>query len=164
MTTIAFTGHRPKDLPGLTYQQFARALDALGVGLRRDLHFVVGGALGTDTWAAEYALTRGIPYTLITPFELDVMDRFWGEADQKRLTGHALNAVEHRRVHTGGYDVRAYQQRNEAMVDAADVVFAVYTGKRGGGTYNCIRYAIKAGKPVYNLFPLSGKLRPIKSI
>jgi uncharacterized phage-like protein YoqJ len=163
MHTIAFTGHRPKDIPGIGFIEFAAALDALVKG-RTDLHFVVGGALGTDSWAATYALTRNIPYTLVTPFDLDVMTRFWTDAAKKSLRTQRNAAEAHIVINPGAYDVRAYQTRNEAMVDQADVVFAVYNGKRGGGTYNCIRYALKAGKPVYNLFPLNGRMRQIAAL
>jgi uncharacterized phage-like protein YoqJ len=162
MKRIAFTGHRPKDLGGKTYLDFRAALDALGVGERRDLHFIVGGALGVDTWAAEYALSHKIPYTMITPFTSEVMGRFWPQLDRDLLAMYADRAAEYRVITTGPYDVGAYQQRNEAMVDTADVVFAVWTGKTMGGTANCIRYAQRMDKPIYNLWPLDGKLRLIK--
>ena len=61
-----------------------------------------------------------------------------------------------------GEIVRAYQQRNEAMVNNANYVFAVWTGKPVGGTANCIRYALSQGKDVYNLCPLNGKIRLVK--
>jgi uncharacterized phage-like protein YoqJ len=163
MKTIAFTGHRPKDLGGLRYQAFADALDVLIHG-RTDIQFVVGGALGVDTWAAEYAMSRGISFTLITPFTISTMARFWSEIQTARLVSSAVHATNHIIINDGAYDVRSYDLRNHAMVDLADVVFAVYTGKRGGGTYNCIKYALAQGKPVYNMLPNLGKLRPITSI
>ena len=163
--TIAFTGHRPHDLNGETYQQFAAALDALGVGKRRDLYFVVGGALGTDTWAAWYAIHNDIPYHLILPFEPAVMTQRWTECAKETLTTH-INCADAFTVVTGGetYDIRNYQTRNKMMVDIADIVFAVWNGRLLGGTANCVRYALSAGKQVYNLYPLNGKLRIIRSI
>jgi uncharacterized phage-like protein YoqJ len=163
MHTIAFTGHRPKDLPGTGYLDFRDALDMLVKG-RTDLRFIVGGALGTDTWAAEYALSHHIPYTLVTPFDLGVMSQFWNPTQRECLRIYAEHATDHITICSGEYDIRAYQARNEYMVDHADVVFAVYNGKRGGGTYNCIRYALAQGKPVYNLWPLNGRLRIIREV
>ena len=148
MKSIAFTGHRPKDLMGKRYLDFRDALIAI-VKDRTDLHFVVGGALGVDTWAAEFAIAHGIPFTLVLPFRPEVMGKYWTQ-----LQRHIIHDEP-------SYDVRAYQLRNEFMVNAADIVLAVWTGKKDGGTANCIRYALQVGKPAYNLWPLQGKLRPI---
>jgi uncharacterized phage-like protein YoqJ len=164
-TVIAFTGHRPKDLNGLSYQQFRDSLDALNVGIRKDLYFVTGGALGVDTWAAWYAIHNEIPYHLVLPFQPEVMTQMWREYDRETLRTH-INLADRFTVVSGGekYDIRNYQRRNEAMVDEASVVFTVWTGRLLGGTANCIRYALKEGKPVYNLLPFNGRLRSVKEI
>lgn len=165
MHTIAFTGHRPQDLPkDMGYQTFAEALDALGVSKRTDLRFVVGGALGTDSWAATYAITHGIDFDLVLPFKPEVMGRFWSEVDRVCLQTAIHCADSYRVIHEGTYAPEFYQRRNEAMVDKADHVFALWSGKPRGGTTNCIRYALTSGKPVYNLWPLDGKLRPVTSL
>ena len=46
------------------------------------------------------------------------------------------------------------QQRNEYMVDNADLLLAFACGEKTGGTYNTIRYAKHKNKPVY-LFDLA---------
>ena len=161
-TTIAFTGHRPKDLEGATYMAFRDALDALGTTTRTDLRFVVGGALGVDHWAAVYAQANSIPYTVVLPFPPEVMGKFWSDADRKHLAADIDGSEELRIVNHLQYDVRDYQKRNEWMVDMADVVFAVWTGKQVGGTANCIRYAKQMRVPVWNLWPLDGKLHRVK--
>jgi uncharacterized phage-like protein YoqJ len=164
-TVIAFTGHRPKDLDGLSYQQFRDSLDALNVGIRRDLYFVTGGALGVDTWAAWYAIHNDIPYHLILPFHSQIMTQMWRDYDRATLQTH-INLADRFTTVSGGekYDIRNYQRRNEAMVDEANVVFAVWNGRLLGGTANCIRYALRKEKPVYNLLPFNGKLRSVKEI
>jgi uncharacterized phage-like protein YoqJ len=163
--TIAFTGHRPRDLNGETYAQFRDALDALGVGKRKDLYFVVGGALGVDTWAAWYAIHNDIPYHLILPFEPAVMTQRWTEYAKETLTTH-INLADAYTVMSGGdqYRIENYQRRNEAMVNIADVVFAVWNGRLLGGTANCIRYALRKERPTYNLYPLNGRMRKVKEI
>ena len=163
MTVIAWTGHRPKDLPARTYMEFRDCLDALGMGARKNVEFVVGGALGVDTWAAEYALSHHIPYTLILPFPVAVMAKFWNPAQASNLRTYAEGALSVQIIHDeDSYDVRAYQLRNEAMVNAADVVFAVWNYKAVGGTANCIRYALSVGKDVWNLWPLDQKLHRVR--
>lgn len=162
MTTIAWTGHRPKDMPGTTYMEFRSAMDAVGLGARKDVAFITGGALGADTWAAEYALTNHLPYTIILPFPVVTMTEFWTAIQRHVLEIHIEHASDVQIVHDElTYDVRAYQRRNEEMVNRADYVFAVWTGKQIGGTANCIRYALKMGKPVFNTLPLTGRLHRI---
>lgn len=151
MYTISFTGHRPKDLPrGLDFNAFAAGLDAL-LKARTDLHFIAGGALGVDTWAAEYAILRSIPLTIITPFTPNVMTRFWSQQDRMTLERHIGAAVQAFSIGADFYNPSMYQRRNEAMVDRADCVFAVWTGKTHGGTWNCIQYALRKKTPVLNL-------------
>lgn len=166
MKTIAWTGHRPKDLhPSFTYQQFAAILDGLKVNERADIAFITGGALGIDTWAAEYAITRGIPLDLHLPFRFQVQSKGWSDYATKTLEAHIAQANSVKVIHPGDYDVSAYQKRNISMVDDADIVFTVWTGKKFGGTFNCIRYALNsAHKEVYNLLPADGKLHHIRSI
>lgn len=155
MQYIAFTGHRPQDLPrGATYAAFAAALDLQISPL--DTTFICGGALGVDTWAAEYAISRGIPFILALPFQISDMTKFWPQQARATLALHWLRASQVHVVHPNGYDVRAYQERNAWMVDHADVVMAVWTGKTSGGTANCIAYAKRCSKPVYNLLRPNG--------
>lgn len=164
MTFIAFTGHRPKDLPfEFNYQSFAQRLDSLGIP-DSDSSFIAGGALGVDTFAAEYALQRGLPLHLHLPFTQSVMSNMWHPQARATLARHADHAVSVRIIHPGDYDVSAYQLRNESMVHAADVVYAVWTGRPVGGTANCIRFALKRDVPVYNLLPLTGGLHPVSLV
>jgi uncharacterized phage-like protein YoqJ len=45
-----------------------------------------------------------------------------------------------------------YQKRNEWMVDHAQMVIAVWDGS-SGGTANCVKYALKQGKRVWQINP-----------
>lgn len=166
---IAWTGHRPKDLPrDFGYLQFAQALDTLGMHERKDVRFITGGALGVDTWAAEYAISRGIEFDLHLPFNPEVMGRFWTPAQQSTLAMHVWKSRHMKVLGREFYEVQRYQERNESMVDAATVVFTVWSGKTNGGTANCIRYALNKGVAVFNLLPKNrdrlGKLRAVESI
>lgn len=155
MTTIAFTGHRPKDLPaGFSYSSFTRELERWLTITPEDMRFMCGGALGIDSWAAEYAMRNGIPFDLALPFRPRVMSNRWPIIAVDRLRAHIAAAeTVHIINDTGAYDVRAYQLRNEFMVNAADHVLAFWSGKPYGGTANCIRYALQVDRPVTNLLP-----------
>lgn len=169
MTTFAFTGHRPKDLPlGFDQERFYGILNhvlnsgsRLGNATPQPDAFITGGALGIDTFAAEYALDHGIYLSIITPFTPDVMTKFWRYEDRERLLTH-LNMANATRCLGDHYDGSLYQRRNEAMVDAAEAVLAFWTGKRYGGTFNCIAYALRREKPVVNL--IDGKVHFVRSI
>lgn len=162
-TTIAWTGHRPGDLMPNSKDMLFNALDMLGVDKREDLRFVVGGALGTDSYAARYAMTRGIPFSLILPFRPSIMTAKWLQYDRDLLDMQIDTAIDVQIIHDEeSYDVRAYQERNIAMVNRAEVVFAVWTGKPFGGTFNCIQYAKEVNKQIWNLWPLDGKLHAVR--
>jgi len=156
MPTLAFTGHRPQDLPtDWTSQTFSRHFDLLMPRISRywPAAFVTGGALGVDSFAASYALNVGAALHLVLPFTPDVMGARWGLEARKRLDFHIRHAASVDVLHQGPYNGSAtYQRRNEAMVDRADLLVAVWSGKRQGGTWNCIRYAHSVGRPMVNIF------------
>ena len=48
--------------------------------------------------------------------------------------------------------------RNHRLVEAAEVLLAVYNGERRGGTAATVRYAQKRGKKIIILDPVSLKI------
>jgi hypothetical protein len=46
-----------------------------------------------------------------------------------------------------------YQKRNEWMVNHGDEGISMWTGKRSGGTYNCLKYANGLRVRVTNIYP-----------
>lgn len=155
MRNIAITGHRPKDLPpGYNIENVRRALlnyrpDALHP--KGTASFITGGALGIDQMVATVAMDWNLYYEVILPFPVETMARFW-TAHQRMWLEHLIENADYHEVIGGAtYDPAMYQRRNERMVDRADAVFAFWTGKRHGGTANCIRYALAQKKGVWNL-------------
>lgn len=167
MKTVAFTGHRPDKLGGYNEDnpiakcvkhELSVAIDAMiGKGYRRFIH---GGALGVDTWAGEivsdYALWYGIRtdikiYSdLFRPFENQ--EAKWPKECKIRylkLMDRCDNVIT---VCEPGYASWKMQKRNEAMVDASDLVIAVWDGT-DGGTANCVRYAQRKGKEIVIINP-----------
>lgn len=89
--------------------------------LPRGVTVVTGGARGVDQAAAEAAKEAGLPVEVILP-ELE------GCTKHYEMT-------------------RAYYARNQKIVDRSDLVIA-FTHKPTGGTWDTIRRAVRAGKPV----------------
>lgn len=162
MTVLAFTGHRPKDLPpNVTFGRFAQAMDELLDKYVLDSlpDFVTGGALGVDTWAAQYAIDLHANLNLILPFSIPVMTKFWQDKDRERLYEHARYATSTTGLmvidQTGRYNPAAYQRRNIAMIDRCDTLIAVWSGKTHGGTWNAIQYARSINKPIAYIWSAS---------
>jgi uncharacterized phage-like protein YoqJ len=152
---ICGTGHRPNKLGGYSIEVYSQIegiivdyLDDLGGDQRDDLTIISGGALGWDQCLASAASRWNIPYKMYLPF-LD-FDSKWPKSSRDHLNDLCSTAKEVRYVCDGGYAPWKMQVRNEAMVNDSDLVLAYWDGS-AGGTYNCIRYAEKVGKPIVNL-------------
>ena len=160
---ICGTGHRPDKLGG--YGQGVRGkLISVAVKALYDLTagtwkkgtiptVISGGALGWDQAIADAALQKSYNLHFYLPFE--DFDRKWPDESRKHLKYQMVRAEEYgglvKYISEPGYEVWKMQRRNEAMVDAADVVLALWNGTPGG-TANCIRYAEKVGKKIVNVW------------
>jgi uncharacterized phage-like protein YoqJ len=152
----AITGHRPKDLPDLNWVE--SALTDAYAELKAD-HVIQGMAAGVDLIAAKAAYKSGIPYTCAKPWA-NHKGRMAGSAgftdswntyyDNALRYAAKIVDVNPTNSYPGPW---IYQERNEWMVNHADILIAVWTGKKKGGTYNCVKYAMKAGVEIYHLDP-----------
>ena len=153
---IAITGHRPKDLGRIGRDvimahtmTLIRRANERWPGETITLH--TGAAIGVDLWVAEAAIAAGVRNHLHPPLKDPAIyaQRGWTIADAdllKKITG--LSDVV---CQTCPRPVAPeYQRRNEHMVDSSRLVIAFWTGKRSGGTYNCIQYAKRMDVPVLN--------------
>lgn len=157
ITTIAITGHRPDSFLQSHYslETIKRLAEDTIFVLKKqydgNLMFNVGGAIGTDQWAADACIALNIKYKIYLPFTPEVQSKFWSEEHKSVLRDQIMKANGLEIVDpTGKYHVSKYQERNKRMVDDANFVLAFWVGKRKGGTYNCIKYALKQSKLVYN--------------
>lgn len=162
--TACFTGHRPTKLGGYnednnTARYVKNTLyevikDCLSQDIR---NFIWGGAIGVDQWAASECirLRDGEEYllhlSLYQPFKN--MDIKWNQ--MTRLHFHKLAKLSDQivTVSEGDYSSMKMQIRNMAMVDASDLVIAVYDGTPGG-TANCVEYAKSKGKQILYIDPI----------
>lgn len=149
---IACTGHRPSKLPRTGYDLTPLiALVKPWLATRKPDAVISGMALGWDTAVAIAALDLGIPVRGYVPFvgQADA----WPIRSQEVYRSILQRCESIRVVSLGGYEVWKMQARNEAMVDDADMVLALWNGEKGG-TANCVAYAEKQKKPIENLWEI----------
>ena len=92
-----------------------------GLGRRKITEVITGGARGIDTLAFQAAEKAGIRNILFLP-------------DRTKFRGKMI--------------LKAFQARNEQIVDCCDVLLAVWDG-RSRGTRNTLTYARKVNKPAF---------------
>jgi len=90
---------------------------------RKITEVITGGARGIDTLAFQAAETMGIRTIQFLP-------------DRTKFRGKMI--------------LRAFQTRNEQIVDRCDVLLAVWDGK-SRGTENTLSYARKVHKPMFQI-------------
>ena len=151
---IAGTGHRPDKIGG----QEEQVREAIRVRLGHYLPSLVisGMALGYDQWLAEEAQKLGFPVCAAIPF-LGQEDRW--PPDARRVYEEILSKCASRwyihfsRPTSYAHAVQLLQERNEWMVDRANLILSCYNGDPSGGTANCIRYAQVRLKTIDNINP-----------
>lgn len=147
---IAFTGHRSEDCRSEDDVR-ARVRNALSDTPEAVEAVICGMANGFDLWAAHEAHSLGIPVWVARPWTTHaarVEDRDL-YLELVRICSR-YHVVETATLNYPGPWV--YHKRNEWMVDNATHVMAYWNGKRKGGTFACINYANKVGKPLRNIY------------
>lgn len=159
---LAFTGHRPEDLPpefGADYSNKAWStvksliqskIKAFGT------HVVIcGGARGLDTAAALAVLDlkmRGAAVSLHLELPFKGQEALWPEEDQL-LYQEILRRADSVHYQSDSYTTDyLYLARNKAMVDQAEALLALWNYKESGGTYYTVRYAVSKAKPIINIW------------
>ena len=181
--TICFTGRRPKDLFGYyNYDAYKEIQDVLSPIL--ETHYtangvrnaISGGAQGFDQLAfwTVHTFSKKHPdmkNTVYIPFY--GQDGRWtenglfGRNEYRRMLSLADEVKYVRDMLPNGdrYNIPALLiKRNEAMVDDADIVIALYPfdmdwKTMSGGTANCMRYAHRNHKPIQQIDPFTKQVR-----
>ena len=161
----AFTGHRPQSLPFGSNEQDERCQKLKAV-LEQEIervysekgvtHFITGMALGVDTFAAEAVLHLKEKYPEITlecaiPCETQAVK--WNEQQRDRYFGIVERCDKETMLQTH-YTPDCMEKRNRYMVNACDVVIAVWDG-RPSGTGKTVQYAKEQGKEIIVIDPKS---------
>jgi len=148
---VCATGHRPNKLGGYSDEAFDRLVKVMGVWLKENKPDIAvsGMALGVDQAFAVAAIRLKIPVHAYVPCKNH--SSRWPEKSQK-LYDKILGRCDVVKFITDGeYTNSCMQLRNIAMVDAADLVLAVWDGT-AGGTGNCVKYAESKEKKITNLY------------
>lgn len=148
---ICGTGHRPSKLGGYGFFAQSLLIDFATFQLDRlKPKLVISGmALGWDQALAAAAWTLKIPYNAYIPF---IGQEFmWPEESQKRYEELLKGAASVVNSCGEGYAAWKMQKRNEDMVNASDLVLALWNGTTGG-TSNCVSYASKNGVEILNVW------------
>lgn len=175
MTTLMVTGHRKILPPGGANppwpdanqlvaahhqkMQDTVAMHLLGMMNQMDLDTCITGmALGADQIFAKAAISLkelGYSLGLIAALPFAGQESKWPSASKATYNQILSKCDQCVPVSEPGYAAWKMQKRNEWMVDRADYVLAVWDGNQGGGTYNCVSYAIQQRKSMLRLDPSS---------
>lgn len=154
---VAISGHRPERIDNWQYVETQLKHAFFDLDAR---HVIQGMAAGVDLVSARFAYQMHIPYTAAVPWRGHTPrqeDRFQYE--------QALKHAAHIHYVSDALDFQGpwmYHDRNHWMVDHANVLIAVWDGRRAGGTYACTKYAIKKGVPVWHINPKEYKVGWLK--
>ena len=148
-----FTGHRPEKL----YITESEAKELLRTEIRKAVSvginvFISGMARGIDMWAAEVVLEEresnpDIKLICASPY-LGFETR-WRESERRRYNS-IIDEADLVEYICDKYFIKAFQIRNEWMVNHSARVIAAYNGI-SGGTRNTINYAKKKNVEVINI-------------
>jgi len=165
MVRVCITGHRPDPFLVSHYEldTVIRLAEDVAYTLKREygdeLLLNLGGAIGADQWMGSAAIKNSIRFGLFLPFLPQVQARFWSDGQRTELDRQMRSASRIVVVDSSGkYDVARYHERDCLMVDEADFVVAFWVGRRRGGTFATMAYALSKSKFVFNA--MDG-LRPV---
>ena len=166
--SCAFTGHRPHKFPW-RYDETDNRCVALKSALMEQIaalvetgitDFYSGGADGVDCWASLIVLELkkkkpALRLHMLLPY-VGQADK-WSDSAQERYRFILSQADSLEYVSHDYYD-GCMLDRNRRLVDAADLLLAVYNGERRGGTAATVRYARKLGRRVIIVDPILLKI------
>jgi uncharacterized phage-like protein YoqJ len=121
------------------------------VGELSDQHpgatWLTGGAVGTDQIATRALLERGERVELVLPFPDAIQAARWTGRQHDTLRDHIARVAAVHVVHPR-YTATGYRDRNQHMVDHADLLLACWNGRPGSGTAMTVRMAQHRRIPV----------------
>ncbi len=158
-----FTGHRPQNLPFGFNEGDSRCI-ALKKRLKEEIekqitengvtHFISGMALGVDTYVAEIVLDLKRTYqgiTLEVAIPCEDQPNKWKERDRDRYYS-LVEQCDKETMVSKRYTSDCMHKRNHYMVDASDIIIAVWDGS-SSGTGKTVEYAKSSGKTVVVIDP-----------
>ncbi len=165
MKICAFTGHRPKSFPW-KYDETAPSCILLKEALTTQIvaladsgisDWLSGMALGVDLWSAQVILAlreKNPAFKLPCVLPCENQESKWTVSTQEQylsILAQANDVIYVSRV----YHQNCMLERNRYLVDHASILLAVYNGVFRSGTGMTVRYAIKQGRDIICIDPLS---------
>jgi len=161
----AFTGHRPHKFPWRYDESDSRCV-ALKDALTKQImelakagitDYYCGGADGVDCWAALIILKQRendptLRLHCILPYEQQAEK--WSNFAKERYR-FILEQADSVKYVSQQYYNGCFLERNHQLVEAADLLLAVYNGEKRGGTAATVRYARKLKREIRILHPVS---------
>lgn len=152
--TCCVTGHRESEISKITDIKKAikkHVLQAINDGYK---HFICGFAEGVDLYFAEIVAELKSKYNITLEAAIPYPNRM----NSKNIAFQQL--IKHCyivRIHTEEYIHSCFMQRNRFMVQASELVIALYDGREKGGTFFTMRYAHALQKEVQiiNIFSIT---------
>lgn len=157
MRTVCITGHRPDGflISKYSFDTVKRIVDDVAFILKKEygdeLEFCLGGACGVDLWMGAAAIDHNIKYKLFLPFLPQIQSKYWSNENKNELDRqlkHAMKIIIPEP--SNEYDYKKYYERDCIMVDNSDFVVSFWAGKRRGGTFDTMKYALNKSKFVFN--------------
>ena len=151
--TCFFTGHRIIAKSNLDSVKSFLNEELLNAVNRGFTHFITGGAVGFDTFAAEKVILMREDYDMIRLIlYLPCTDQSigWNEGDRERFNHILTMADEVYYVSREPYKKGCMKKRNLAMVKASDLCIA-YLKNMKTGTAQTVKMAEKKGMEIVNI-------------
>jgi hypothetical protein len=141
-TRIGWTGHRPDLFADPAVAQSRVEILARELAQAGAQAFVTGGQRGVDTWAGFAAIDLAVPYTVILPLSQEAFTAEGWTDDDREMLRHLLSRATEVQIAHG------YSDRNRRVATSVDLLVAVWTGTRGGGTAETLQLAREARTPI----------------
>src|SRR5690349_2548185 len=96
---VGWTGHRSDvfQSPDEARQRLERLAEHV-LARWTNVTFLCGGQRGVDTWAAETATTRGVPFRIVLPVPPGPFTEGWNDRDREALAASMACAADVRTV------------------------------------------------------------------
>jgi hypothetical protein len=139
---IGWTGHRADLFADPAVAQSRLILVATELVHAGAQAFITGGQRGVDTWAAFAARDLAVPFTLVLPFPMDDFTAEGWSAHDRDVLENLVRAAADVQIADG------YADRNRRIATGVDLLVAIWTGTRGGGTAETLQFARDARTPI----------------
>ena len=160
--TCCVTGNRPKGFPFQRNDSEALYVDyriKLCAEIKKLIlcgfdKFITGMADGSDIDFAEEVLRLQKTYSNISLEAVLPCPLYESKnpTENHKKREKILNLSSKVTLLSSHYYTGCMEKRNKFMVDNSDLVFAIWNGKKTGGTWNTIRYSQKKNKDIQYIF------------